>query len=301
MPPTAEPSGTRRRIGAYVLAADPTWITSTVARYYDLLDDLVVVAASDGTGWTGAPIASLPCVALVRALDTRGIVRVVWGEWRDPAHPLHAETAQRQAALDTLGHVDWVIQLDGDELLPEPTALVDAMAEAERLAVDAIEWPMRVLFRRRRDGSYLEVENADGRAHFEYPAPVVVRPHVTLTEARRTAGPFLRMAVHDDHTSLQVAAPAAPGEVRRHALQAEQAVIHNSWARDPLSVRRKLASWGHHGGRRTRLYFALCWLPSAVTWRLLRDFHPLVRPLWPRLAPSGTEIETLLDATDRHA
>lgn len=297
MPPTADRP--RPRIGAYVLAADPTWLTSTVARYYDVLDDLAVIAAADGAGWTGAPIEAQRCVDLVRGIDTRGIVRVVHGRWRDTADPLRAETAQRQAAIDSFTRVDWVIQLDGDELLPDPAPLLAAMTAADHLGLDAIEWPMRVLFRRRRNGSYLEVTDAAGRAHFEYPGPVAVRPRVTLTEARRAEGGFLRMAVHDDDTSWQLTAPAAPGEVRRPDLLASQAVVHNSWARDPRAVRRKLASWGHHGGRRTRVYFALCWLPSTVTWRLLRDFHPLFRPLWPRLAPCAAEVDPMLRPADR--
>ena len=291
----------RLRIGAYVLAADPTWIASTVARYYDVLDDLVVVASVDDTGWTGAPVEAGRCVDLVRSVDARGIVRVVRGQWRDRAEPLRADTAQRQAALDSFTHVDWVIQLDGDELLPDPDSLLAAIATADALGVDAIEWPMRVLFRRRRDGSYLEVTGADGRAHFEYPGPVAVRPHVTLTEARRTGGGFLRMAVRGDRTSLQLAAPAAPGEVRRPELLPAQAIVHNSWARDPRSVRRKIASWGHHGGWRTRRYFASCWLPSTLTWRVLRDFHPLSPALWPRLAPTAVDIEPLLRPADRRA
>lgn len=275
---------TPRTYGAYVLPGDPTWLERTLPRYYPLLDDLVVPVPRDGRGWTGAPVRVAECLEIVRRVDSRGLLRVVEGSWTDPADPLAADTAQRQAAVDALAGVDWILQLDNDELLPDPDALVDAIDRAEDLGVGAVELPMRVLFRRTRR-TVLEVVAADGAPRYEYPGPVAVRPGATLEVARRAAGPFLRMTVAGDDRSIEVRRPAEPRESRLATLRPDQAIVHNSWARTPAEIKEKVRSWGHANDASFGRYFWTVWWPAPVTWRLLRDFHPFSRGLWPRLAP----------------
>ncbi|QAY69006.1 hypothetical protein [Xylanimonas protaetiae] len=278
---------TRRRYGAYVLPGDPTWLERTLSRYYPLLDRLVMPVPVDGRGWTGAPIPAAECLAIARRVDTRGILQVLEGQWTAPADPLSADTAQRQAAIAALGDgVDWVLQLDNDELLPDPQVLDTAVDRAESLGLNAVELPMRVLFRRTRR-TVLEVVAADGRPRYEYPGTVAVRAGTTLAEARRVAEPYLRLLVEGDDRSLQVVRPAEEGEHRMAALRPEQAIVHNSWARSPAEIRTKMRSWGHAKDAAYGRYYWTVWWPSPVTWRLLRDVHPFARGLWPRLAPTA--------------
>lgn len=277
-------TGDSLRLGAYILAADPTWLRSSLRCYYDDLDVLVVLASSSERGWTGAPVQASRCVDIVREVDVRGIAEVMRGDWTDPSNPMAADTAQRQAGIDAIGdRVDWILQLDTDELLPDLGALREALSEAESVGVDAVEWPMRVLFRRLRTGAYVEVVARSGRPRFEYPGPVAVRPRTRLVDARRSDGGFLRPVVRGDTESLQIARPAAPDEVRELNVDPTAAILHNSWARSPKDVRAKVRSWGHGGTWRAMAYYWLVWWPSPVTWRWLRSFHPFARDLWPRL------------------
>lgn len=272
------------RLGAYVLAADPTWLRSSLQRYYDDLDVLVVLASSSDRGWTGAPVQARRCVDIVREVDVRGIAEVVRGDWTDPGNPMAADTAQRQAGIDAIGdRVDWILQLDTDELLPDLGALREALHEAASLGVDAVEWPMRVLFRRLRRGAYVEVVARSGSPRFEYPGPIAVRPGTRLVDARRSDGRFLRPVVRGDTESLQIARPAEPRELRQPLLDPTVAILHNSWARPPKDVRAKVRSWGHGGSLKSSLYYWLVWWPAPLTWRWLRSFHPFARDLWPRL------------------
>src|SRR4051812_15707728 len=89
----------RRRLGAYVLPGDPVWLTSSLERYYELIDDLVVVVPEDGLGWLGRPLPIDECLASVRRVDRRGLLREEPGKWVDRQHPRDAEVAQRTAAL----------------------------------------------------------------------------------------------------------------------------------------------------------------------------------------------------------
>ncbi|MCA5892883.1 hypothetical protein LEP48_05875 [Isoptericola sp. NEAU-Y5] len=274
---------THRTYGAYVLPGDPTWLERTLPRYYPLLDDLVVPVPRDGRGWTGTPIQVAECLEIVRRVDTRGLLRVVEGSWTDPADPLAADTAQRQAALDALsGSVDWIVQIDNDEFLPEASTLVEAIDLAEERGLGIVELPMRVLFRR-TGRTVLEVVASDGGPRYEYPGPVAVRAGSTTVNARRAVGPFLRMVVAGDERSLQVNRPAEPGETRLATLRPDQAIVHNSWARTPAQIRAKVSSWGHADASLGRYYWTVWW-PAPLTWWLLRDFHPFSRGLWPRLA-----------------
>lgn len=272
-----------RKIGAYVLPGDTVWLEKTLQRYYPLLDDLVVPVPRRGIGWNGVEIPVTAAIEQIRTVDRRGIVRQISGDWVNQQHPMAADTAQRQAALDALrGHVDWVIQLDNDEYLPDPSALLRAVDEAERRGLSAVEWPMRVLYRRTRRWVF-EIAAQDGGPRYEYPGAVVVRPDVRLVDARRIDGDFLRVTVAGDYGSLQVRRPEAPEEHRWQTATPGDAIVHNSWARSPSEIRAKLGSWGHAGDFSRGRYYWTRWWPTPVIWRVQRDFHPFSSGLWPRL------------------
>lgn len=286
----------RHRIGAYILPGDPTWLAKTLAAYYPLLDELVVPIPVGRIGWAGRPIPVDDVLAIVQGLDRRGILRTLEGTWTDREQPMRADTSQRQAALDALaGRVDWVLQIDNDEYLPNPAALLQAIDAAEAAGIGAVEWPMRVLFRRTKRWVF-EVVSEDGASRYDYPGAIAVRPEAVLTDARRADGPFLRTVVIGDDRSLQVRRPAAEGEQRWEELRPEDAIIHNSWARSAGAVWQKTRSWGHADGLRSVAYFGLRWMPAPLTWRFTRNLHPFARDLWPRLARRSPSSE-LTDRT----
>ena len=203
------------------------------------------------------------------------------------------ETQQRQAAVDALSpDVDWIMQTDNDEVLPDPERLLDALAYAEAQGLDAVEWPMRLLFRRTHNAVF-QIATTGEQPSYEYPGPIAVRPGTALVSARRTHGAFLRPVVDGDDGSLQVARPALEGEDRSFTIPPGAAIIHNSWARSPRQAWAKVTGWGHTSGVRGVVYFAAVWLPAPITWRLLRNFHPFARDLWPRLVrvPVSPDVE----------
>jgi len=285
------------RINAYVLAADPTWLVESVRSYYQHVREIAVSYDRDGRGWTGSPVRTHECLELLRQVDTDGKIRWVPGSFGsgDSSDYLGAETRQRRLALaEASNGADWVLQIDTDEILPNWTALEEVLTEASIRKLPAVEWPMRVLYRRLRNGRYLEIATADRRTHFEYPGPIAVRPGVQLIEARRTDGDFLRPVVFGDRSSLQVQRASERFEHRIELVAPPDAIVHNSWARNSKDIRSKISASGHNQGNRSWLYYYTRWLPSSFTWRALRRFHPLYPPLWPRLQIS----ESLPDIHD---
>ena len=286
------------KINAYVLAADPAWIEASLAAYYDVVDKIVVSYDQDSKGWTGAPIDVEGCLKRLRAVDPDGKLQFMSGHYaRAGQEPMANDTHQRQCALDEAAQgADWVLQFDTDEILPDISALLKVLEET-RPEVVGVEWPMRVLFRFLGGTRFLEVCAQNKRDRFEYPGPIAVRPGAVLTDARRCEGNIDRMVVKGDDQSLQVRQSPAPGETRRELFNGKHAIVHNSWARSPASIRAKIASWGHNEGRKSKLFYYTRWLPAPRIWKLLRNFHPLAPDLWPRLKKS--DLATILSPAIR--
>jgi len=285
------------RLGAYVLPGDPVWMRSSIRRYYDVLDELVVLVPSDAIGWTGRRIPVESCLTIIKEVDRRGIAQYHHGQWTNRDEPMRADTSQRQVGIDILSEsVDWIVQLDNDEVLPDPSVLL-ALMDAEDEGIVGIEWPMRVMMRSLGADRFLEVAGPDGRPVYEY-ASVLVRAGTRLTDARRHEGKVLRVVVDGDRYSLQNTQPLRDWETRRCGLPPEFAIIHNSWGRSPADIWRKTRTWGHASGPGGVAYFLGTWLPLPLTWRLTKNFHPFADNLWPALRQTVVPAE-LLDEGDR--
>jgi hypothetical protein len=194
--------------------------------------------------------------------------------------------------------VDWVLQVDNDEILPDANALLEQLQAADDAKIPAVEWPMRVLFRRLKDGRFLEVVAADGGPRFEYPGPIAVKCDQQLVDCRRTAGRYLRPVVVGDDRSLQIVREVHANEVRRQSLRPDQAILHNSWGRSAPAIRRKMRSTAHQEGLRMQWYYWIKWWPAPLIWRQLRNFHLFDGPLWPRLGVLDPSMIDLLVKDD---
>ena len=272
------------KIGAYVLLADPTWIQSAVQQYYEHIDVLVVSYDCRSKGWTGTDIPVSECLALIKQIDLYGKVIEIVGDYSSGNQtPIDKDTKQRQDCIDYLsGRVDWIIQLDTDEWFPDVSELV-RIAENLPLDIHGVEWPMKVLFRKIGKYQYLSISGESHNSVYEYPGPVLVRSNVKLVDARRISAPIVRYCVMDDESSLQLSGTHVVGITLRRDLNHRQVIVHNSWARSRDVVYRKVTSWGHNQGVRSTLYFWLVWFPSPFTWRIISDFHPFAKGLWPKL------------------
>ncbi len=272
------------QIHAYVLAADPTWLERSVRSYYPFVRKIIVSFDEQGCGWTGRAVPVEECLQRLRRIDGDAKMEFCGGRFSSPASdPMSNDTAQRRVALELAGvGADWVLQIDTDEWMPRPEALVRVLHRADELGLRGVDWPMRVLYRRISPDRLLEVCAPDGEDHFEYIAPIAVRSGTRLEHSRRTGNAFLRPTVKGDTRSMQLSRSPLEGEVREELLAPGEAILHNSWARSPREVARKLATWSHSCGR-VWFYYALRWLPSVWLWRFQRNVHPLFGPVWPAL------------------
>lgn len=280
------------RLKSYILLADSAWLDVSVPSYYPYVNEILASCDVTGRGWTGVSLPIDQSKTILRALDAGRKIRISEGVFYRPDLPLgDRDTYQRNSALIDLGSdADWILQIDTDEFAPDINTLLDALRFADERGLCAVEWPMRVLYRRLRTGEYLEVCQKDGGDHYEYPGAVAVKPMTHLSEMRCVRKPFLRPIVEGDTSSLQIQRPPMEGECRDYRITRESAIIHNSWAREPSSVWRKLRSWGHHDVKKLWVVYYVQWLISPLFWRTMADFHPFARGLWRSLRVSDAKI-----------
>lgn len=271
------------RLNAYVLAADPTWIESSLRSYYAVVDRIVVCFDRDRLGWTGLPIDADECIDRVRALDRDGKVELLEGSYYRPSStPMENDTNQRRHALAAAAPgADWVLELDTDEVLPDARYLVEKLADVP-LECDACMWPMRVLYKQVGPTEFLEVATKMRTPYSEYPGPIACRPRAEMVDARRVSGRSFTFGIRYGLWDW-ISRPA----VRPDAwLDRGNAVLHFSWARTEPSIRRKLSSWSHARDFDGERYLSEVWGPAEQAWRSYRDFHPIYAGLWPALRRS---------------
>jgi hypothetical protein len=234
------------KIGAYVLAGDPAWVEDSVGSYYDLVDHIVVAYDQDGLSWSGDPLPVDEALARLRAVDRDGKLIELPGRFSDPTRPaLALDTAQRQAALDRAGvGVDWVLQLDTDEIVASPERLLACLRRAEAVGADSLDYPLRFFYQRSGD-RFLELSRRFWGPRAGYPGPVAVRPGAHLALCRQTRASVYRVDFRARNTD-----PWNHGDVRvDEVIPLEEGIVHMSWVRTREQMLSKSSVSGHASER----------------------------------------------------
>lgn len=233
------------KVNAYILAADPAWIESSVLSYYPLVERIVVSYDEDGFGWTGAPLDIDQCLRRLRAVDRDGKLDFQPGHYARREYfrsPLENDTYQRQCALDqAASDADWVLQLDTDEMIGDASVFTDCLAQAERLRREALNYPSLWLYCQASPCWYLEWCDRGWRRAPGYPGPLAVRAGSRLTLARRVESGHFHVDLSRRGSRMRV-----PNGVKvDRVITADEAVWHFSMLRDEAWLRRKFISSGH--------------------------------------------------------
>ncbi len=266
------------RLTAYVLAADPAFVTASLRAYYSVVDRVVVSFDQDRTSWSGRPLPVDECLAAIRALDVDGKCVLAPGAFARPGEPpLDSETIQRQKALDQASDgADWVLQLDTDEVIPRLAPFLAAIEHADAAGAGALHYPSRWLYSRVGEGRYLESSSWLGRTVSHYPGPLAVAAGTRLTHCRQADAPLHRVDVRPWNTDPNHGRDAVVHEV----IDPRDAVLHYSWVRSDATMREKFA-WSGHADQYAE--------PAVYRRWAWRSRHP-------RLAAAGS----LVRRTDRY-
>lgn len=258
------------RINAYILAADPSWIESSVLSYYDLVDRIVVSFDANGLGYTGVSVDIEQCLSRLKAIDSAEKLDLHPGHFARReffSRPMENETHQRRAALAAASEdAEWVLQLDTDEVLADNECFRAALAKADRLNRNALNYPAINIWSVSHNGRFLEQTDRGWRRMGGYPGPMAVRAGSHLTLARRVGSGHFHVDLHQSASKW-----AVPNDVEVDlVIPAEKAIFHFSWVRSEDWLKRKIATWSHSCDRD--------WTDEIERWRRARK-HPIFASL----------------------
>ncbi len=270
--PAASPAAPPRasgelRLGAYLLLGDPAFLEQSIRSLYAITDRIVVVFDEQGLSWTKRPLPIEHCLSVVERLDTDGKVIPLPGDFHDTGlAPLEAETVERTAGIAALdGAVDWVVQIDTDEVLGNPARFVDSIARARAAGRSALDYPSRWLYGHVGGRTYLERCRRTWGISAGYPGPVAVRAGTNLTLARQCDVPIWRVDFRPRNTD-----PFHPRDVPvDETVDPADGIWHFSWVRSEADMRAKSGSSGHvddlDWGREIDRWLARCRHPHLTT------------------------------------
>jgi hypothetical protein len=285
-----EPSRASRplRLGAYLLLGDPAYLEQSIHSIYAIAERIVVVYDEAGLSWTNKPLPIEDCLATVDRLDVKSKVTLLPGNYHQTGLvPLEAETLERNAGIAALGdQVDWVVQIDTDEVLGSPARFVESIERAERAGASALDYPARWLYGHVRGRTFLERCRRTWGISAGYPGPVAVRAGTTLRLARQCDVPIWRADFRRRNTD-----PAHPRDARVDELVSpNDGIWHFSWVRSEAEMRAKATTSGHvdevDWGREIDRWLERCRHPHLTTLFTPVRRHPAVvgAPTWLRTA-----------------
>jgi hypothetical protein len=273
------------KISAYVMAADPAWIEASVCSFYRLVDHIVVSYDTDGRSWAGRPIPTDECLQRLHAIDHEQKMIFAPGHYSRPESPaLESETLQRQAALDQASAgVDWVLQLDTDEVLAEPEMFMKCLRDAHAHGYDGLHYPARNLYQYLGGDRYLEICGRFWGPQAAYPGPVAVRAGTRLELCRQAEASVRTYRVDFRRRNTD---PWRPRDTRiDRTIPPPAGILHFTRVRSDEYMERK-ARWSGHadeGG----------WDYALRRWRWARR-HPylatLITPVQHRLSVKRLRI-----------
>jgi hypothetical protein len=238
----SRPTGSLR-LGAYLLLGDPAFLEQSIRSIYAIAERIVVVYDEAGLSWTKQPLPIEACLATVERMDPERKVELLPGAYHDTGLlPLQAETLERNAGVAALSNdVDWVVQIDTDEVLGDPDRFVRAIERAHAEGRSALDYPARWLYGHVSGNTYLERCRRTWGISAGYPGPMAVKAGTTLRLARQCDVPLWRIDFRRRNTD-----PAHPRNTRVDELvRPEEGIWHFSWVRSEQQMRNKAASSGH--------------------------------------------------------
>jgi hypothetical protein len=202
--------------------------------YYPFVDEIVAVYDSDFMSWSGNNIKTKieHCIYILNELDTDKKVKFVSSGFVAQTDDLMAaETYMRQYALNSVSSTAaLVIQIDGDEILPDPSHFLTCIEKFVDSHFSGMEYSARWLYTHIAASFYLERCNRDFSYWHAIPGPLVVRPNQSLKYGRQISSPCMRFEPGGSHGKMEL----------------KQSLLHPSMLRSDSSIREKMEFLSGH-------------------------------------------------------
>jgi hypothetical protein len=229
------------RINAYILAADPAWIESSVLSYYDLVKEIIVSYDENSLGWTGKPVQTEECLRRLKAIDKDSKMKYIPGDYAREEYfndPMQNDTYQRQCAFRIAKeNADWVFQMDTDEIVSDPSMLYSILLSVDKSEYQQLQYPSRWIYAKVNENLYLELSNRRYQVVATYLGSGAVRANASLFRCR---------SIERDEDICYI---TLNNFNSKYSIKPESAIFHFSWMRENEDLNLKFQAWSHSKDR----------------------------------------------------
>lgn len=241
----------------YLVSYDYPYLLHSLRSLYEHVDDIVLSVDRDGLTWSGNAV-TIPdsFFEQVAEYDTDKKIRYHRDSfYRPDLSPSDCDTRQRNLLSQCMGDGCWQLQVDVDEYFVDFTAFKQFLGQHSHLLTDPASTPVSIrlrwvtLFKQLANG-FLYIDNGEPFAI----ATNLVGRHSYCREFRDVS-----------------------------VIQADFAVVHQSWARDEAEIAQKIANWSHKADFDVDAFFAFWTSLDDRNYQRVANFHPVWPKLWRRL------------------
>lgn len=244
---------------AFLVSYDYEYLFTSLPLVYDFVDQIVLAIDINRQTWSGEGF-DIPNLFFdeIKAIDTAQKIAFLEESFYSPVlSEAENEIAERNRISEWMGEGCWKLQIDADEYFIDFEKVVRFLKDRDHLLENPNAHAVNVranwvtLFKKTPNG-YLYVDN---REHFSFATNVVGRHY------------FARDLSAVDNSEIRT----------------DFVAIHQSWAREPQEILKKINNWTHRNDFDVKKYFHFWQEVNEDNYVNFVDLHPFHPRHWKRL------------------
>lgn len=237
-----------------LLSYDYGYAFDSIKAYYHLADEIILGLDKDYISWSRNPFDfdEKALEEYISKIDENKKIKIVRGNFHDLERPIDNDTAERRFLSSQCKTGNWILQIDADEFMLNPTEFKEFMDDVPEGF--AIKGNWITVFKGFFDQGKILVIDANGD-----------------TDGKIFIGTQLQNA----YTMCR--------DTDEMALQSPVKLLHFSWGRDRSQLKQKLENWGHSKDFDTNAWLQMWDQVTLENYQNFKNLHPLHGPHWPKL------------------
>jgi hypothetical protein len=232
-----------------LLAYDYRYAFNAIRSYYDIADEIILGLDCDRLSWMRQPftIDLNEVNAFITHVDKGKKIRICEGNFHSADHPMTNDSIERSTLSMQCAPGNWVVQIDGDEILMNAADFRRFMETADPQYNIMARW--------------IGVFKAFGNQVLVIDPPTELAPVATKLRGQYTGA----------------------RATKQQGVMSPLNLLHFSWGRTPQELLMKLTNWSHAKDFNIDAFFKMWQSITLENYQQVRNFHPLHGPTWQSL------------------
>ncbi|TFD98560.1 hypothetical protein E2605_00315 [Dysgonomonas capnocytophagoides] len=236
----------------YLISYDYDYIKNSLPLVYDEVDYIAIAVDINRKTWVGKSF-EIPDTFFqwLKDFDKDNKIHLYEDDFCDlNLTPMQCETRERNMLSRFMGEGGWHVQIDTDEYFIDFKGFKNYVSRYMDYDIEQVLLvPFYTIFKEDNTGFFV-VKDAEEYVPVAFNNPKFIRAR--YTECKRT-----------------------------HVVPSP--ILHQSWAKDEVQIRKKIENWGHKNDFDTEKYFQLWKFVDSYTYKRLKNLHPLAENAWKEL------------------